>query len=305
MYGLQLDQLAAVLGVTQRRASAIVAGWNADGLADAARLGPGQRWVWLTRAGLASCGLPYLAGAPGLARLAHLRAVTAIRLALAATELYAAGNGYWRSERRLRARIGGRIGLREHVPDGELHWPDGAQPTGLDGTGPPWSDGEQSPWFNGAQLRRVDVTQAPRPDGVEPSWPDGGQPPWAGECWAIEAELTPKTLARTAGIMTELLTRTGDYGCSAADARVPGRPPRHARAIYLCSPAAYPVVRRARAKLGALGARVEIRALPDGAELPIAQTRAPASSARSRSRPASAVVGRPTARTEAPAADQP
>src|ERR1035438_5044786 len=58
MYGLQLDQLAAVLGVTQRRASAIVAGWNADGLADAARLGPGQRWGWLTRAGLASRGLP-------------------------------------------------------------------------------------------------------------------------------------------------------------------------------------------------------------------------------------------------------
>ena len=244
MYGVQLDQLATVLSVTQRRASAIVATWSTDGLADAARLGPGQRWVWLTRPGLVSCGLPYVAGAPGLSRLAHLRAVTAIRLALAATPLYAEGSGYWRSERRLRARIGGRIGLREHVPDGEVHWPDSAPV------------------------------------------------PWAGECWAIEAELTPKTLPRTATIMTELLTRTGDYGCSAADARVPGQPPRHSRAIYLCSPAARPVVTRARDKIGPLAARVEIRLLPPGAELPATPSRAPAPAPR-RTRPKSAATGRP------------
>ncbi len=71
--------------------------------------------------------------------------MTAVRLAFAAAPQFAAAGAHWRSERRLRARIGGRIGLREHVPDGELHWPDG------------------------------DVV------------------PWAGECWAIEAELTPKT----------------------------------------------------------------------------------------------------------------
>ena len=74
--------------------------------------------------------------------------------------------------------------------------------------------------------------------------------PWAGECWAIEAELTPKTTARTVAIMRELLSRTGDYGCLAAEVQVPGRPPRHARAIYLCSPAARPVVARARDALG-------------------------------------------------------
>ncbi len=45
--------------------------------------------------------------------------------------------------------------------------------------------------------------------------------------------------------MRELLARTGDYGCPAAEAAVPGRPPRHARVIYLCSPAARPVVARA------------------------------------------------------------
>ena len=76
--------------------------------------------------------------------------------------------------------------------------------------------------------------------------------PWAGECWAIEAELTPKTARRTAAIMRELLTRTGDYGCPAAEVRGAG-PPRHARVLYLCSPAARATVARARAALGIAG----------------------------------------------------
>jgi len=219
MYGIQLDQLAQVLGTTSRRAAAQVSRWRTTGTVEAAVLSPGPRWVWLTRAGLAVCGLPYRAMPPGLSRLAHLRAVTAARLAFAATPQVRSGKAYWRSERRLRARIGGRIGLREHVPDAELHWP------------------------------------------------DGNALPWAGECWALEAELTPKTTTRTVAIMRELLTRTGDYGCLATDIRVPGAPPRHARAIYLCAPAALPVVSRAREALGALGDRVEIRLLPDDAAL--------------------------------------
>ena len=219
MYGIQLDQLAEVLGATPRRAAGQVARWRAGGSADAAVLSTGPRWVWLTKTGLQACGLPYRAAAPGLSRLAHLRAVTAARLALAATPQVASSGAYWRSERRLRARMGGRIGLREHVPDAELHWPDSAAL------------------------------------------------PWAGECWAIEAELTPKTAARTVAIMRELLTRTGDYGCLAADVQVPGRPPRHARAIYVCTPAALPVVSRARDGLGPLAERVEIRLLPAAAGL--------------------------------------
>ena len=39
--------------------------------------------------------------------------------------------------------------------------------------------------------------------------------------------------------MRELLTRTGDYGCPAAEIVAAG-PPRHARVIYLCAPAARP-----------------------------------------------------------------
>ena len=93
---------------------------------------------------------------------------------------------------------------------------------------------------------------------------------WAGECWAIEAELTRKTVTRTTEIMRELLARTGDYGCPAAQAAEPGRPPRHARALYLCSSAALATVVRARDELGPLGARVEIRNLPADAALPLA-----------------------------------
>jgi hypothetical protein len=225
MYGAQLDQVAAVLGVGESRARAIAASWRRAGYAQSARLGPGGPWIWLTRAGLTACGLPYPATTPALSRLAHLRAVTAVRLALEATSGYRAAGAYWRSERRLRARVGGRIGLREHLPDGEVHWPDGTAAA------------------------------------------------WAGECWAVEAELTRKTVARTAAIMREILTRTGDYGCPAVQARVPGQPPRHARALYLCSPAARPVVTRARDTIGALGARIEIRDLPAGAELPGADQR--------------------------------
>jgi hypothetical protein len=75
--------------------------------------------------------------------------------------------------------------------------------------------------------------------------------------------------------MRELLGRTGDYGCAAAEARLPGQPPRHARAIYLCSPAAVGTVERARTALGNLAARVEIRALPEQARLPARRVRAP------------------------------
>ena len=117
------------------------------------------------------------------------------------------------------------MGVRQHLPDAEVHWPDGAR--GQDGA------------------------------------PIG----WAGECWAIEVELTPKTVARTTAIMREILFRTGDYGCPAADVSVPGRPSRHARALYLCSPAALSTVQRARAALGPPAARIEVRDLPPGAVL--------------------------------------
>jgi hypothetical protein len=222
MYGLQLDQLAALLGLTGRQASALTSRWSRRGLAASGVLGPGPAWTWLTRAGLLVCGLRYAAAPPALPRLAHIRAVTEVRLALQAAPGYGEGGAHWRSERRLRSRLGGRLGARDHLPDGEVHWP------------------------------------------------DGGPADWAGECWAIEVELTAKTVSRTTAIMREVLARTGDYGCPAAQARVAGAPPRHDRVIYLCSPSAAGTVGRARAALGTLADRVEIRDLPASAFLPAA-----------------------------------
>jgi hypothetical protein len=217
MYGVQLDQLALLTG-GERAARAAAARWRELGYAETARLGPGPAWLWVTKAGLAACGLSFSPARPALSRLAHIRAVAAARIALEATGGYQRAAAFWRCERRIRSRHG--VGVRQHLPDAEVHWPDGS--------------------------------------------PDA----WAGECWAVEAELSPKTVARTVAIMREILTRTGDYGCPAADVSVPGRPPRHARALYLCSPAALGTVLRARDSLGPLGARVEVRDLPPGALLP-------------------------------------
>jgi hypothetical protein len=219
MYGMQLDQLAAACDAPVERARAIAARWRQQEYAESGRLGPGPPWIWLTRKGLNACGLKYTATPPALSRLAHMRAVASVRLTLERTATYRDANAYWRSERRIRSHHG--VGVRQHLPDAEVHWPDKA--------------------------------------GVD----------WAEECWAIEAELTRKTVARTTAIMRELLTRTGDYGCPAADAFAAGRPPRHARALYLCSAAALATVTRARDELAApLAARVEIRPLPASAALP-------------------------------------
>ncbi|PZS38225.1 MAG: hypothetical protein DLM62_14930, partial [Pseudonocardiales bacterium] len=134
MYGVQLDQLAVHLAVSEVRARALSARWREQGYADSARLGPGRPWVWLTRGGLLACGRPYRPAPPALSRLAHLRAVTAVRIALESASGYTAAGAYWRSERRLRARMGSRVPLREHLPDGEVHWPD---PAGAPGAEPP------------------------------------------------------------------------------------------------------------------------------------------------------------------------
>jgi hypothetical protein len=124
-------------------------------------------------------------------RLARIHAVLAVRLWLQSGQAYKEGRAWSRSERRIRAAAGGRVGIA-HVPDAEIHWPS------LDGA------------------------------------------PYAGQIWAIEAELTPKPLARTVGIMRRMLTRTTDYGPS-EPARLD---PRYAQIIYLTAPAAISIVTR-------------------------------------------------------------
>jgi hypothetical protein len=95
---------------------------------------------------------------------------------------------------------------------------------------------------------------------AEVHWPPISACP--DECWAIEAELTPKGTARTSAIMTGLLTCTAVREPGAR----PARAPRYDHVVYLCAPAALHVVERASATLPApLTARLHIRDLPEGA----------------------------------------
>jgi hypothetical protein len=215
MYGTPYDQLAGFLGVAPARLRGIVARWRRAGYAATGRLGPGPAWCWLTRSGLAVTGQHFAPSRPALGRLVHIRAVLAVRLSLQDSQAWRDGQAWWRSERRIRAAAGPRVGTG-HVPDAEV------------------------------------------------SWPDLPASPYAGECWAIEAELTPKPLTRTSAIMSALLARTTDYQPGAR----PGPGPRYQRVIYLTSPAARSVVDRAAASLPApLGSRLTVRDLPPGAVL--------------------------------------
>jgi len=202
-YGAPYDLLAVALGAQPARLRGIVARWRRAGFAATGRLGPGPAWCWLTPAGMAAAGLGYHASRPALARLAHIRAVLAARLWLAASPAWHDGRAWWHSERRLRAALRPGVGIG-HLADAEIHWP---------------------------------------------SLPDS---PYAGQVWAVEVELTPKPLARTARIMGGLLS-----------------PPRYGQVIYLTTPAARLVVTRAAAGLPAgQAARIVVRDLPPSAFTP-------------------------------------
>ncbi|MGH3125765.1 MAG: hypothetical protein ACRDND_32715, partial [Streptosporangiaceae bacterium] len=83
-YGAPYDLLAQFLDVREDRLRAITARWRTTGYAATGRLGPGPAWCWLTRPGLHATGLSFAPGIPALARLAHLRAILAVRLSLEA-----------------------------------------------------------------------------------------------------------------------------------------------------------------------------------------------------------------------------
>jgi hypothetical protein len=134
MYGVRADLLGSLLGVSPEVVRQLHARWRRAGLAETGRLGPGPVWCWLTRAGLDACGLGYAAYRPPLGRLRHVHAVGCVRAALEAWEPYRAGAAVWRSERRIRWRLGPSGGRRGHVPDGEVLWPE----TGADFPGEVW-----------------------------------------------------------------------------------------------------------------------------------------------------------------------
>ena len=102
-YGAPYDLLAAALQVRPDRLAAIVA------------------WCWLTRDGMIATGLGFPATRPALARLAHIRAVLAVRIWLASGQVWRDGRAWWHSERRLRAVR--RPDGTGHVADAEIHWP--------------------------------------------------------------------------------------------------------------------------------------------------------------------------------------
>ena len=121
-YGVPYDLLGQALRVHSKRLEKITARWRHAGYVATGRLGPGPGWCWLTRDGMTATGLGFPATRPALARLAHIRAVLAARLWLAAGQTWADGRAWWHSERRLRADQPA-AGRREHVPDAEIHWP--------------------------------------------------------------------------------------------------------------------------------------------------------------------------------------
>ena len=116
-----------------------------------------------------------------------------------------------------------------------------------------WGDGRA--WWHSERRLRADQPAAGRRDHLpdaEVHWPSLAASPYAGQVWAIEAELTPKPLARTTRIMAGLLS-----------------PMRYAQVIYLTAPAARPVVLRAAASLPpGEQARVVVRDLPASAFTP-------------------------------------
>lgn len=124
MYGVRADLLASLLGTSPEVVRQLHGRWRRAGLAETARLGPGPVWCWLSRAGLDGCGLPYAPYRPPLGRLAHVHAAGSVRALLEAWDAYADGGALWRSERRLRWRLGPGAGRRGHVPDGEVLWPE-------------------------------------------------------------------------------------------------------------------------------------------------------------------------------------
>jgi len=121
-YGAPADLLAEALQVRADRLPIITARWRRAGYAATGLLGPGPRWCWLTRDGMTATGLRFPVVRPALGRLAHIRAVLAVRLWVQASPAWAAGHPWWHCERRLHADrpAPARGG---HVPDAEIHWP--------------------------------------------------------------------------------------------------------------------------------------------------------------------------------------
>jgi hypothetical protein len=118
---------------------------------------------------------------------------------------------------------------------------------------PAWNQG-CAWWHSERRLRAAQPVpaRAGHLPNAEIHWPSIQASPYAGQVWAVEVELTPKPLPRTAQIMTGLLS-----------------PARYAQVIYLAAPPARPVLTRAAAGLPPdWQPRIVIRDLPPSAFTP-------------------------------------
>jgi hypothetical protein len=119
---------------------------------------------------------------------------------------------------------------------------------------PAWR--EAQPWWHSERRLRAGQPAADRAEHIpdaEIHWPSIDGSPYAGQVWAIEVELTPKSAGRTTRIMAELLA-----------------PMHYALVVYLTAARARPVVTRAAGSLPPGGqSRVVIRDLPGYAFAPV------------------------------------
>ena len=117
---------------------------------------------------------------------------------------------------------------------------------------PAWDRGQ--PWWNSERCIRADrpgPAAGHLPD-AEIHWPSTGTCPYPGQVWAVEVELTAKSVGRTMQIMAGLLS-----------------PVRYAQVLYLTASPARPVVTRSAERVPAgQQARIIIRDLPGTAFTP-------------------------------------
>jgi hypothetical protein len=118
---------------------------------------------------------------------------------------------------------------------------------------PAWRDGR--PWWHSERRLLAGQPATDRAEHIpdaEIHWPSVDGSPYAGQIWAIEVELTPKSAGRTTRIMAGLLA-----------------PMQYALVVYLTAARARPVVTRAAGSLPpGEQSRVVVRDLPGYAFVP-------------------------------------
>jgi hypothetical protein len=117
-FAVTLPQLARLMGRTEHAARWLRFRWERAGWARGRALLVGEPvFVWLTRRGLRAAGLDYAAWRPNPGRLAHVTAVTEVRLHLEERR----PGAFWVCERELAQEAARELGgFGAHRPDGLL-----------------------------------------------------------------------------------------------------------------------------------------------------------------------------------------